>query len=71
MLYRDTIHLLSNHKYLTNRTVDFDENNLAACRCTFAQLADQILTRVAADYGEIRLDKVSVADPNFFHPEST
>jgi hypothetical protein len=65
ILFRCTIHLLSNHKYLTARTVDYDENNVASCRCTFSVLADHILSRVAEDYGEIRADKVDEAVSRF------
>jgi hypothetical protein len=67
---RDAIHLLSHHKYLTQRTLDFDENNVASCRCTFAALADQILDRVAADYGEIRVDKQHQAIQHFLEQPS-
>jgi ATP:guanido phosphotransferase, N-terminal domain len=62
---RDAIHLLSNHKYLTQRTIDFDENNVASCGCTFGVLAEQILDRVAKDYGEIRIEKRDQAIRSF------
>ena len=43
---------------------------MASCRCTFSTLADQILSRVAADYGELRVEKREQAI-NWFIDEQT